>query len=163
MSEKNIFKDIKTFKPEAWEDYRGDIWSSWVEEEYPNLHWRRDKFSTSRKNVLRGFHGDNKTWKLIQCVYGEFYLVVVDNRPDSDTYLKWDWWVCSARNKQQVLVPPNFGNAHLVLSDTAVFHYKLAYDGDYVDVDGQFVLKWNNPKINVNWPIDNPILQMRDR
>ena len=89
----------------------------------------------------------------------EFLLFLLD----SDTYLKWDWGVCSAKNKQQVLVPPNFGNAHLVLSDTAVFHYKLAYDGDYVDVDGQFVLKWDNPRINVDWPINNPILQMRDK
>ena len=121
------------------------------------------RVSVSRQNVLRGMHGDSKSWKLITCLSGVVYLVVIDNRPESPNYLKWDSIVLSETNRKQVLVPPMFANGHLVLSDTAVFFYKWSYPGEYPDVKDQFTLKWNDPKVNVHWPIDNPILSKRDK
>jgi len=56
-----------------------------------------------------------------------------------------------------------FGNGFLVLSHHSVFHYKWAYPGEYPDVKDQFTLKWNDPNINIDWPINNPILQKRDK
>tara|TARA_R110002020_G_scaffold120146_3_gene273771 strand:+ start:12472 stop:12972 length:501 start_codon:yes stop_codon:yes gene_type:complete len=159
---------VRTFKPTCFEDFRGEIYTTWSKEPhkgafYPKLNFCHDKFSRSRKHVLRGFHGDERTWKLISCVYGDIFLAVVDNCPHSDTYLQVETFTISDRNKLQVLVPPGFGNAHLVMSDEAVFHYKLAYDGEYSDVDLQFVIKWNDPRLKVEWPINNPILYGRDR
>ena len=58
-----------------------------------NVNFRHDKFSLSRKNVLRGLHGDNKTWKLVTCVYGEIHQVVVDLRETSPTYMKWEKFI----------------------------------------------------------------------
>ena len=92
-----MIKDLKVFEPEAWEDFRGDIYTTWDSEEYPKLNWRFDKFSHSRKNTIRGLHGDFETWKLINCVYGKFYLIVGDNREDSPTYKDWDWFVLSQK------------------------------------------------------------------
>ena len=66
------------------------------------------KFTHSRKNVLRGLHGDNETWKHITCVYGAFYLVVVDYREDSPRYLQWDSFTLDDKNCKSVLVPPGF-------------------------------------------------------
>jgi dTDP-4-dehydrorhamnose 3,5-epimerase len=66
------------------------------------------------------------------------------------------------KNKKIVLVPPNFLNGHLVLSDDAVFFYKWSYVGEYPDVNSQFSIKWDDPKINIKWPISNPILSDRD-
>ena len=111
------------------------------------------EFSKSRQNVLRGLHGDEKTWKLITCVFGEVFFVVVGNRSNSDSYLNWDSWILSDSNRLQVLVPPRFVNGHLVLSETAVFHYQMIFEGKYNDIDKQFTLRWNDPMINIDWLI----------
>ena len=81
-----MIEGIKIFQPSRFEDFRGDIYTTWNSETYPNLNWRLDKFSHSSKDTLRGLHGDYSTWKLIQCVQGKFYLVVADNRENSKTF-----------------------------------------------------------------------------
>ncbi len=67
------------------------------------------------------------------------------------------------RKKQSVLLPPGVGNSFCVLSDYTIFMYKWAYIGEYYDVDKQFTIKWDDPKLNINWPIENPILSERDK
>ena len=94
---------------------------------------------------------------------GEIYFLVVDNRPESPTYLKWESYVLSDKNHISVLVPPSFLNGHLCLSDDCLFHYTQSYPNDYVDIDGQESIKWNDERLNINWPIDNPILALRDK
>jgi len=157
-----IFSEIKIFQPDSFEDYRGELYTVFNQIEH-NLVFNHDKVAVSKKNVLRGIHGDFKATKLISCLHGEIYFVIVDNRPDSPNYLKWDSIVLSGVNKKQVLVPPGFGNGHLVLSDTAVFFYKWSYEGEYPDVDNQFSLNWKDSKININWPTETPILSQRDK
>ena len=127
------------------------------------MYFNHDKISTSRKNVIRGIHGDDKSWKLVTCLYGDLYFVVVDNRENSKTYLQWDWIILNDKNKKMVLLPPGFGNSFCVLSNYSIFMYKWSYDGEYADVDEQFSLKWDDPRLNINWPIKNPILSERDK
>ena len=155
------FEEIKIYQPDVFTDYRGDLWTIWKKNE-SRVDFNHDKVSTSRKNVLRGIHGDFKSTKLVTCLYGELYFVVVDNRPDSPTYGQWDHMILDDRKRKMVLLPPGFGNGFLVLSDSSVFHYKWSYDGEYPDVDDQFTIKWNSKDIGINWPIKNPILQKRD-
>ena len=157
-----IFPEVKIYQPDSFEDYRGELYTLFKQEEH-ELVFNHDKVSVSRQNVLRGLHGDSKSWKLITCLSGVVYLVIVDNRPESPNYLKWDSIVLSETNRKQVLVPPMFANGHFVLSSQAVFFYKWSYPGNYPDVKDQFTLKWNDPKINIHWPIDNPILSGRDK
>ena len=78
---------------------------------------------------------------------------------DSPQFGNWASFVLSDQNRLQVLVPPKFGNGHLVQSELTVFHYKQS---TYYDRAGQFTLLWNDPKLNIWWPIKNPILSMRD-
>lgn len=146
----------------AFTDYRGDLYTIWKDDDF-NLNFNHDKVSTSRKHVLRGIHGDTKSWKLVSCLHGEIYFVLVDNRESSDTFMKWEYMVLSDRNKKQVLIPPGVGNGFLVLSDHSVFHYKWSYEGEYADVNQQFTIKWNDPMIGIDWPINNPILSKRDK
>ena len=153
---------VEVTEPEVHTDYRGDLWTLWHADKH-RFNFNHDKVSTSRRHVLRGIHGDQKSWKLVTCLHGEIYFVVADPRPDSPTHMKWDSMVLDSRRRAQVLLPPGVGNGFLVLSDESVFHYKWLYPGTYPDVDDQFTIKWNDPFWNINWPIDNPILQARDK
>jgi dTDP-4-dehydrorhamnose 3,5-epimerase len=158
------FKDVRIFTPSCYSDYRGDLWTIWKKEAMlPGVNFIHDKVSISRKNVLRGIHGDYKSSKLISCLHGEIYLVVVDNRPDSSTYLEWDWIILSGKNRKTIFLPPGFGNGFYVLSKESVFYYKWAYEGDYPDVNDQFTIKWNDDRLKIDWPTNNPILQKRDK
>ena len=157
-----IFPEVKIYQPDSFEDFRGELYTLFKQEEH-DLVFNHDKVSISRKNVLRGLHGDSKSWKHISCLSGEVILVVVDNRPDSKNYLKWDSIILSSKNRKSVLVPPMFANGHFVLSEEATFFYKWAYDGSYPDVTDQFTLKWNDPKIGIHWPTTTPILSKRDK
>ena len=157
-----IYK-IKKIKNNSFKDHRGYYWTSWKKNIINKIKFNHDKFSLSKKNVLRGLHGDTKTWKLVSCPYGKFLLVVVDCNKKSKNYLKWQSWILSHENSLQILIPPNYANGHLCLSDCCLFHYKLSYKGSYFGVSKQFSLKWNDPKLNIKWPIKKPILSLRDK
>ncbi len=163
-----IFPEVKIFTPTVNIDERGTIFTTYVKEYFQTylpekVEFIHDKFAESKKNVLRGLHGDYKTWKLVTCLYGEIFEVVVDIRLNSSTYMHWDSFYLNSENKKLILVPPSFVNGYCVLSDFAIFHYKLAYQGEYIDADKQIVIKWNDERLNIKWPIKNPILQDRDK
>jgi dTDP-4-dehydrorhamnose 3,5-epimerase len=159
-----MLKGIKIYKSDKFFDKRGSLWTSWKKNKKYKVVFNHDKFSVSKKNVLRGLHYDNKTWKLISCVYGKVFFVIVDCKKNSKTYLKSYSKVLNSRDNIQILVPPNFANGHLCLSSECVFHYKLSYKGKYSDVKNQKVLKWNNKKIKIKWPLKkNLIMSVRDK
>ena len=159
-----LIEGIRVFEPDVFTDFRGDLWTTWKKDEFPlELDFNHDKVSTSRKNVLRGIHGDFKSHKLVTCLYGELFFVLVDNRKDSETYLQHQTMILDDRKRKMVLISPGVANAFLVLSEYSVFGYKWSYPGTYPDVEDQFTLKWNDEKLNIGWPIDNPILQQRDK
>ena len=159
-----MLKGIKIYKSDKFFDNRGSLWTSWKKNKKYKVVFNHDKFSVSKKNVLRGLHYDNKTWKLISCVYGKVFFVIVDCRKNSKTYLKSYSIVLNSKDNIQILVPPNFANGHLCLSSECVFHYKLSYKGKYSDVKNQKVLKWNDKTIKINWPLKkNLIMSVRDK
>ena len=164
--ESTALKGVWEFSSSISNDKRGYIWTSFdknLKKILPNeISFKHDKFSLSKQNVLRGIHGDNKSWKLVSCVYGEIMQVVVDLRKDSKTYLKWQSFDLKGSRNNLVLIPPNMGNAFYVRSSEALYHYKLAYEGDYFDANQQFSIQWNDKKININWPSNSPILSSRD-
>lgn len=149
--------------PTVFEDFRGSYVETYNEELYTKagitVKFTQDDISTSSKHVLRGIHGDSKTSKLISCLYGSFYFVVVNCDKSSPNFGQWESFTLSDRNRLQVLVPPKFGNGHLVLTETAIFHYK---QDSYYDRAGQFTYLWNDPKLNLWWPVKNPIVSRRD-
>lgn len=149
--------------PTLFEDWRGEYVETYNEQLYREqgieVQFVQDDISVSDRHVLRGLHGDAITWKLISCLYGKFYLVVVNNDPESPQYRQWASFVLSDANRKQVLIPPKFGNGHLVLSDKAIFHYK---QNTYYDRAGQFTLLWNDPELNLWWPVPNPLVSRRD-
>ena len=111
---------------------------------------------------MRGIHGDDKTWKLVSCPFGKIEQVVVDLRVKSKNFKRWIKFQLCNDNKLAILIPPGFGNAFCSLSDNAIYHYKLAYAGDYNDFDNQFTFAWNDKTIGIDWKINNPIISERD-
>ena len=160
---KSKIQDVIIYEPDVYTDFRGDLWTLWKDEEFqPKVKFNHDKVSTSRKDVLRGIHGDFKSHKLITCLFGELYFVIYDNRKNSTTYGQHETMILDDKNRRQVLLPPGVGNGFLVLSEKSVFNYKWAYSGSYPDVEDQFTIKWDNSDIGIYWPISSPILQKRD-
>ena len=167
IQESKILKGVYIITPNKFRDLRGEIWTAFTEEHLGGLvpegiHFKHDKFINSHFNVLRGIHGDVKTYKLVTCVFGEVHQVVVDCRKDSPTYLKWERFIIGPTNQQLILIPPSMGNSHYVSSKEAVYYYKLAYEGEYLDAPDQFTFAWNDPRIGIDWPTNNPILSNRD-
>ena len=163
--EETALEGVKLIRLNGFEDHRGEYVELYNRELYQqngvSINFIEDDISTASYGVLKGIHGDTKTWKLISCLHGKFYLVVVNNEPLSHNYGKWVSFVLSERNKLQVLVPPNHGNGHLCLSKKSIFHYKQSsYYSE--NKDHQFTIKWNDPFFNIWWPITNPILSRRD-
>jgi dTDP-4-dehydrorhamnose 3,5-epimerase len=149
--------------PTIFEDFRGSYVEIYNRELYRqagiDVDFIQDDISTSTRHVLRGIHGDNCTWKLVSCLYGKFYLLVVDMDANSPTYKRWEAFTLSDTNRVQILIPPLHGNGHVVLSDTAIFHYK---QNTSYDRSSQFTILWNDPAFEFWWPVKQPILSRRD-
>ena len=149
---------------DTFEDFRGRYTEIYNEELYRkkgiDVKFVQDDIAVSSKNVLRGIHGDSETWKLIFCLKGKIYVVVVNCDAESKDFGKWQSFDLSEKNKRQVLIPPKYGNSYLTLSDTSIFYYKQS---TYYDRSKQFTYKWNDPRFKIRWPIENPILSQRDR
>ena len=147
--------------PHIHYDYRGEYIETWNKEVYKNIQdieFVQDDVSTSKYGVLRGLHGDWTTWKLIQCLKGEIFVVVVDCRDERGPLT--ETFILNDKNRKQILIPPGCANGHLVLSaDGCVFSYKQSTY--YKGADKQFTLLWDS--VNVDWPIKQPILSLRDK
>jgi len=161
--EKTTLDGVLRVKLDSFKDHRGYYIETYNEGLYKkngiNVNFIQDDVSVSSKNVLRGIHGDQETWKLISCLEGKFYLVVINNDKSSAQYMQWKSFILSEHNRIQILVPPKFGNGHLVLSKRAIFHYKQS---TYYNPEGQFTICWNDSKYDIEWPTKKPILSKRD-
>lgn len=162
--EKTELPGVLLISPDSFIDYRGEYVETYNEKLYNengvDLKFIQDDISISRKHVLRGIHGDSETWKLVSCHYGTFYLVVVNCDKESKDFGKWQAFTLSDANRHQVLIPPKHGNGHLAMTDLTIFHYKQT---TYYNPKGQFTYIWNDPELNIWWPVSSTfILSRRD-
>ena len=168
--EKTNLRNVLVITPDIFEDHRGEYCKTYDELEYNRLFMKNgineiltfieDDISIATKHVIKGLHGDDKTWKLISCPYGKFYLMVVNYDKSSDDYGKWQSFTLSDKNRKQVLVPPKHANGHLCMSQMSIFAYKQT---EYYNIYNQFSVKWNDKELDMWWPISNPILSRRDQ
>jgi len=158
--ESNNINGLIKIKLDTFEDYRGEIWTI-HSKEHTNLTFVADKVTISKYGVLRGFHGDPYTAKLITCLSGKFQLSIVDLRNGSETYGNTETYIMTDEDPSVVIVPAGCVNAHLCLSDKCVFYYK--WSEDYRGPEHQVTVAWNDPALNIRWPVENPILSERDK
>jgi dTDP-4-dehydrorhamnose 3,5-epimerase len=128
----------------------------------PGMSWAQENQLRSCERAIRGFHfrGDLIEWKLVYVVSGEAYDVVVDIRPNSPSFLRWQAFVLDERRNQQILIPP--GCAHGIQALSQKIDFVLWTSVPY-DSAKDFGFAWNDPTLNVPWPLQPPVLSERDR
>jgi dTDP-4-dehydrorhamnose 3,5-epimerase len=158
--------DCVIIEPKVFGDVRGFFLETFQAERYAELAgitlpFVQDNHSRSSKAVLRGLHYQKTKpqGKLVRVVRGEVYDVAVDIRQDSPTIGQWEGVILSEVNKRQFWVPPGFAHGFLVLSETADFEYKCT---DYYDPSDEGSVLWNDPDLDIPWPIATPILSNKD-
>ena len=163
---RTTLKDCVIIEPKVFGDERGFFLETFQSDRYAelagiSLPFVQDNHSRSSKGVLRGLHFQKTKpqGKLVRVVRGEVYDVAVDIRSGSATYGQWEAVILSEENKTQFWVPPGFAHGFVVLSETADFEYKCT---DYYDPSDEGSLLWNDPDVNIPWPIDNPKLSEKD-
>jgi dTDP-4-dehydrorhamnose 3,5-epimerase len=153
---------VKLVVTDRFEDYRGELGGVYDELLYAEAgltaRFVYDMVSFSYKNVLRGMHGDTETTKLVQCLHGTVYSVVVNCDETSADFGKWDSFILSDKNHHQLYIPPKYGNGYFVLTDTSVYTYKMSKSHS----DYQFTYRWNDPRFGIRWPSDKPVISLRD-
>jgi len=159
--------DVKLVEPRVFGDDRGFFFESWNRRALAaggiDVDFVQDNHSRSRRGVLRGLHYQvaHAQGKLVRCVVGEVYDVVVDLRRSSPTFGRSLGLVLSAENRRMLWVPPGFAHGFLVLSDVAQVLYKTT--GYYSPADEQCI-RWDDPAIGIAWPLQGaaPILSAKD-
>lgn len=161
--------DVLLIEPRVFGDDRGFFYESFNQKAFEeatgiNLPFVQDNHSKSGRGVLRGLHyqlAPHAQGKLVRVVQGEVFDVVVDIRKESKTFGQWVGIHLSAENKQQLWIPPGLAHGFVVLSETAEFLYKTT---DYYAPQAERSLRWNDPVLAIDWPLDGePLLAEKDR
>jgi dTDP-4-dehydrorhamnose 3,5-epimerase len=159
-------RDCVIIEPKVFGDERGFFLETFQARRYADiagidLPFVQDNNSRSSKGVLRGLHFQKTKpqGKLVRVVSGEVYDVAVDIREGSETFGRWHGVILSEQNKRQFWVPPGFAHGFVVLSEIADFEYKCT---DYYDPSDEGSIFWNDPDLNIDWPIKNPVVSEKD-
>jgi dTDP-4-dehydrorhamnose 3,5-epimerase len=154
-------------EPQVFGDARGFFMETFQAERYQqqahiDLPFVQDNHSRSTRGVLRGLHFQKTKpqGKLVRVVRGEVFDVIVDLRKDSPSFGQWHGVWLSAENHRQFWLPPGTAHGFVVTSDSADFEYKCT---DYYDPADEGCLLWNDPQLNIDWPIVNPKLSDKDK
>lgn len=143
---------FESFNEKTWKEHIGEL---------PNFV--QDNESMSHKGVLRGLHfqkNPHSQGKLVRVIQGSVLDIAVDLRSDSKTYGQHFKMVLSGENKQQFYVPEGFAHGFLTLEDNTIFSYKCT---DFYNQESEGGLMWNDPELNIDWGIENPILSEKDK
>jgi dTDP-4-dehydrorhamnose 3,5-epimerase len=123
----------------------------------------QDNESKSVKGVLRGLHFQAPPFaqgKLVRVMKGAVLDVAVDIRKVSPTYGQWTSVVLTEQNKWMYWVPPGFAHGFVTLADETVFFYKVT---NVYHKASEGSIRWNDPDLNINWEIENPVLSSKDQ
>jgi dTDP-4-dehydrorhamnose 3,5-epimerase len=156
--QKTNIADVLVIEPRVFGDARGFFYESFNQAAFEaatgiKADFVQDNHSKSARDVLRGLHfqvAPKAQGKLVRVVQGEVYDVAVDIRRDSPTYGQWYGEVLSADNKKQMWIPAGLAHGFLVLSETAEFLYKTT---DYYAPEFERCLRWDDPALNIAWPL----------
>lgn len=118
---------------------------------------------TKTKGIIRGMHFQKSPKaedKIVQCLRGAIYDVAIDLRPNSPTYGRWEAQELTEDNKKMFLVPKGFAHGFQAIADNCEIQYFVS---EFYSPECESGVRWNDPKFNINWPIENPILSDKDK
>ena len=160
-------KGVLIIEPRIFEDARGYFFEAWKKEEFEQnigkVEFVQDNESKSSYGVLRGLHyqkGDASQAKLVRVIKGKVLDVAVDIRKSSPTFGQHVMVELSDENKRQFFIPRGFAHGFLVLSDEAIFTYKV--DNVYAP-QADAGIRWNDPDLGIEWPIDPKDVQTSEK
>jgi len=164
---KTEIEDVLIIEPKVFGDHRGWFTETYSKEKFKefgiDIDFVQDNQSFSaQKGTLRGLHfqlNPKAQTKLIRCTKGKILDVAVDIRKESPTYKKWVAVELTEENKKQLLVPKGFAHGFITLTDDVEVQYKV--DENYSPENDRSI-RFDDPEINVDWGIDNPILSEKD-
>ena len=164
---KTSIEGLLIIKPDVFKDERGYFFESYNKERFANeglmMNFVQDNESKSSKGVLRGLHFQKPPFaqgKLVRVIKGSVMDVAVDLRKDSPTYGKWESVVLTEENKLQFWIPEGFAHGFVTLEDNTIFNYKCT---NVYNKESEGSILWNDPDINIEWNIENPILSEKDK
>ena len=166
ISKASTVSEVIIIQPDIFKDDRGHFLECYRAQGYLDHgipdRFVQDNLSYSRRGVLRGLHYQLRQpqGKLIYVAYGEVYDVAVDIRADSPTFGKWVGVTLSSKTATQIYIPEGFAHGFCVTSGFAVVVYKCTEYYSPMDERG---IRWNDPSLNISWPVDKPILSDKDR
>jgi len=159
--------DVIVIEPRVFSDNRGYFFENFKEEEFSSNgiveKFVQENFSHSTHGVLRGLHFQKKPKsqaKLVTVLKGEIFDVAVDIRKNSPTFGKWVGEKLSSDGHKLIFIPEGFAHGFCVLSDYAEILYKVNKEYSPKHEEG---IIWNDKKINISWPIKNPIISKKDK
>lgn len=157
---------VVVIEPKVFGDKRGFFMETYNADRYRDAgipgNFVQDNLSKSSRGILRGLHFQNLhgQGKLVSVVDGSVFDVAVDIRTGSPTFGEWFGTEITDLNKKQVWIPPGFAHGFCVTSETAIFSYKCT---EFYTPDCEHSLLWNDPKLGIDWPIDSPLLSVKDK
>ena len=163
---KTEIEGLLILKPKVFGDERGYFFESYNEDTYRkagiDFCFLQDNISKSKKGTIRGLHyqvGDKSQGKLCKVIFGKVLDVAVDIRFGSPTFGKYFSSELSEENHTQLWIPPGFAHGFSVISEEAIFSYKCTalYSKEH-----ERAILFNDPALNINWKIDNPIVSGKD-
>lgn len=161
------FKGVFEVQLEPHEDKRGFFMRVYDNKIFKNYgldkNWVQENHSLSKeKSIIRGLHFQfppHTETKLVRVVSGEIYDVILDLRKDSATFGKWDSIILSADNKKMLYIPRGFAHGMCTLTKNCGVLYKT---DKYYAPESEGFIKWDDPDLGIDWPVDNPILSEKD-
>ncbi|MEL7059636.1 MAG: dTDP-4-dehydrorhamnose 3,5-epimerase [Acidobacteriota bacterium] len=152
-------------RPRIFPDDRGFFLETYHRDKYAaggiDAVFVQDNHSRSARGTVRGLHGQTRKpqGKLVRCIEGEIFDVAVDIRRGSPTFGRWVGATLSAENFEQLYVPPDFLHGFCVTSEVAQVEYKCT---DVYDPGHELTVRWDDPAIGIEWPVEAPLLSARD-
>jgi dTDP-4-dehydrorhamnose 3,5-epimerase len=167
VAHSQVIPGLRWIMPTVSRDERGEFVETYNRDQYvfrrddgSAIEFVEDDYSVSRRHVLRGLHGDDRTWKLMFCPYGALELAVVDCRRQLPSYRRWESFSLPGDDRLQVLVPAGCATGFVALADPTVLAYKQSER--YRGAAAQFAVRWDDPAVGIDWPVERPILSERD-
>ena len=157
-----LFGGIKIFKTEIFKDKRGFFREIYKKNLIKNANFIFDCLSISKKNVLRGLHiqTKNSQAKFLTVIRGEIFDVAVDLRKKSKTFGRYFSINLSSKNYCSIYIPEGFAHGFCCLDKENIVYYQ---NSNYRNKNNETGILWNDPDINIKWPIKNPILSVKDK